>query len=49
MKGERVKKLHLDKLTIQNLSAVLDRDEQKRIKGGSENCQQGTTQVPIYC
>jgi hypothetical protein len=49
MKRKRATKLNLGKLTIQNLSTVLDRDEQKRVKGGSENGQAGTTQVPIYC
>lgn len=52
MKRREGKKLYLGKSTIQNLNTVfmeLDRDEQKKVKGGSEKAQQGTTQVPIFC
>jgi hypothetical protein len=52
MKRKEEKRLRLGKLTIQDLDTghtVLDTDEQKRIKGGSDNAQQGTTQVPIFC
>jgi hypothetical protein len=53
MKGERMKqkkekKLRLGKETIQDLNTVLDRDEQKRVQGGTAG-QQGTTEVPVYC
>lgn len=43
MKQKKEKKLHLGKVTIQNLDTVLAQDDQKRIKGG------GTTKLPIYC
>lgn len=49
MKQKKEKKLRLGKQTIQDLNTVLDRDDQKRVKGGSFNCQAGTTQVPIFC
>jgi len=42
-------KLQLKKSTVQNLNTVLDRDEQKKIKGGTNAATYGTTDVPIYC
>jgi hypothetical protein len=47
MKQKKEKKLGLGKETIQDLSIVLERDEQKWVKGGSQGF--GPTQVPIYC
>jgi hypothetical protein len=49
MKQKKEKKLRLGKETIQDLNTGLDRDEQKRVKGGTGTSQQGTTEVPIYC
>ena len=51
MKQKKEKKLRLGKETIQDLNTVLDRDEKKRLKGGTGTgtSQQGTTEVPIYC
>ncbi|MCP5106276.1 MAG: hypothetical protein GY950_23015, partial [bacterium] len=43
------KKLRLGKETIQDLNTVLAKDDQKKVKGGTGNGQQGTTEVPIYC
>ena len=43
------KKLRLGKTKIQDLNTALDSDAQKRVKGGTGNGQEGTTQVPIYC
>jgi hypothetical protein len=48
MKQKKEKKLRLGKETIQDLNTILNRDEQKRIKGGT-SAQQGTTEIPIYC
>ena len=44
MKQKKEKKLCLSKETLQDLSIVLERDEQKWVKGGF-----GPTLVPIYC
>lgn len=51
MKEKKEKKLRLRKETVQDLDTVLDRDEQKRVKGGTSTgtSQNGTTEVPIYC
>lgn len=49
MKEKKEKKLRLGKMTIQNLDSILDRDEQKVIKGGSENNPPGTTDLAIFC
>lgn len=49
MRQKKEKKLRLCKETIQDLDTVLDRDDQKRINGGSENQYVGTTQVPVFC
>ena len=52
MKQEKEKKLRLGKETIQDLdTAVLDRDEQKRVNGGTGSGQRngGTTEVPVFC
>jgi len=49
MKTKKEKKLSLGKETIQDLDTVLDRDDQKRIKGGTSTGTNGTTEVPIYC
>lgn len=43
------KKLQLKKITVQNLNTVLDRSEQKTVKGGTNVRPFGTTDVPIYC
>ncbi len=49
MKEKKDGKLRLNKITIQNLDSVLGRDEQKVIKGGSDNNQPGITNRPIFC
>jgi hypothetical protein len=49
MKQKKEKKLGLGKETIQDLDTVLDRDDQKWVKGGSQNEYVGTTQVPVFC
>jgi hypothetical protein len=49
MKQKKEKKLGLGKETIQDLDTVLDRDDQKWVKGGSQNDYVGTTQVPVFC
>ena len=49
MKQQNEKKLNLGKETIQDLNIVLDRDEQKRVKGGTANQGAGTTEVPFHC
>jgi hypothetical protein len=49
MKQKKEKRLCLDKQTIQNLDTVLDRDDQKRVKGGTDTIEPGTTQVPVFC
>ncbi|NIM11787.1 MAG: hypothetical protein GTO45_06680 [Candidatus Aminicenantes bacterium] len=49
MKPKEEKKLTLGKETIQDLDTVLDRDDQKRVKGGSKIEGLGTTEVPIFC
>jgi hypothetical protein len=46
---KKEKKLQLKKNTIQNLKTVLDRAEQKTVKGGTNVGPFGTTDVPIYC
>jgi hypothetical protein len=43
------KKLFLNKITVWNFDSVLDRDEQKKVKGGSDDLTRGTTNKPIYC
>ncbi|NIM10421.1 MAG: hypothetical protein GTO45_00390 [Candidatus Aminicenantes bacterium] len=47
MKQKKEKKLHLSKITIQNLDYNLDRDEQKKIRGGSK--PSGTTEIIVFC
>lgn len=50
MKNKQEKKrLRLGKQTIQELGKVLDKADQDRILGGSENCASWTTQVPVFC
>jgi hypothetical protein len=49
MKQKKEKKLRLDKETIQNLDIVLDKDDQERVKGGTNNGYPGTTDVPVHC
>ena len=46
---KKEKKLQLKKNTVQNLKTVLDRAEQKTVKGGTGVASYGTTDVPIYC
>jgi hypothetical protein len=48
-KKEKEKRLRLGKTKIQDFNTALDRDAQKRVKGGTGNGQEPTTQVPIYC
>jgi hypothetical protein len=49
MKPKKEKKLYLGKMTIQDLEKALDRDEQQKVKGGSQTTNPGTTDVPFYC
>jgi hypothetical protein len=50
VKQKKEKKLHLGKETIASLVSILDRDDQKRVKGGGfKKTRKGTTQIPIYC
>ncbi len=49
MKQKKEKKLRLDKETIRNLDIVLDKDDQKRVKGGTAKANLFNTQVPIFC
>ena len=49
MKEKKEKKLGLGKETIQDLDTILDRDEQKRARGGSKSDHLGTTEVPVFC
>jgi hypothetical protein len=49
MKPKQEKKLGLGKEIIRNLDSVLERDEQKRVKGGTLPKPQGNTDVPFYC
>jgi len=49
MKEKKEKKLHLNKITIQDIDSVLDGDRQKQIKGGSDVSQYGLTNIPIVC
>jgi hypothetical protein len=43
---KKEKKLRLGKIEIQNLTTALEKDEQKRIKGGKPVLN---TEVPIFC
>lgn len=43
MKQQKIKSLRLGKETVQNL----DREEQKKVRGGS--VIMGVTQVPVFC
>jgi hypothetical protein len=47
MKQKKEKKLRLSKETIQDLATVLERDDQKWVKGGSQYV--GMTQIPVFC
>ena len=50
MKEKKEKKLHLNKITIQDLDLVLDRMEQNEVRGGSESdTAPGTTKIPVLC
>ncbi len=49
MKKRSEKKLNLGKVTILNLQANLDRDEQKAVRGGSVMESAGTTKLAVYC
>ena len=51
MKTKNEKKLQLRKQTLQDLDCVLDRNDQQKVKGGTNTDPNtnGTTQVPIYC
>ncbi|MCP5050055.1 MAG: hypothetical protein GY940_23010 [bacterium] len=46
---KRVKKLQLNKVTIQDLAGRLDHNAQEEVKGGNGNNQSGTTCIPVYC
>jgi hypothetical protein len=49
MKQQKEKKLRLTKETIQDLDSVLDRDNQKKVKGGSQTDQTMNTQIRVFC
>jgi hypothetical protein len=49
MKEKKEKRLGLNKKTIQNLYTILERDDQRKVKGGSGQQQPGTTEVPFHC
>jgi hypothetical protein len=49
MKEKKEKKLRLDKITIQDFGSVLDGDQQKEIKGGSDTNLFGLTNIPVVC
>jgi len=49
MKKRSEKKLNLGKVTIQDLQANLDRDEQKAVRGGSVMEPARTTKLAVYC
>ena len=49
MKEKKEKKLQLGKVTVQDLTASLERDEQKAVKGGSLCSNTGTTEMVIFC
>lgn len=49
MKQQNVKKLSLNKVTIQDLQITLDRDELGMVRGGSATTQPGTTDIAVYC
>jgi len=46
---KKEKKLRLGKITIQNFTTTLNKDEQKQVRGGSHDPQPGGTAVPIFC
>lgn len=43
------KKLQLKKITIQDLDTVLDKDEQKMAKGGTDVVPMSFTIHPVFC
>lgn len=49
MKQQNVKKLSLNKVTIQDLQVTLDRDELGMVHGGSATTNPATTEPPIFC
>jgi hypothetical protein len=49
MKEKKEKKLRLDKITVQDFGSVLDGDQQKEIKGGSDANLFGLTNIPVVC
>ena len=50
MKEKKEKKLHLNKITIQDLDFVLHRVEQREVRGGSgSETGPGTTKIPVLC
>lgn len=49
MKKQEEKKLHLDKVTIENLDSIMEKNEQRMIRGGSDTGPNYTTIVPVYC
>jgi hypothetical protein len=48
MKPKKENKLRLGKETILDLDSALERDEQKRVMGGSLSDSRNTD-VPVYC
>jgi len=49
MKQQNVKKLSLNKVTIQDLQVALNSDELKMVHGGSATNPPGTTEPPVFC
>ena len=43
------KKLSLNKVTVRNLNATLDKGEQEAIKAGTGIVPLGTTNIVIFC
>ena len=43
------KKLRLNKITVQSFNIQLDREEQKKVNGGSDNSESLTTVTPVFC
>jgi len=49
MKQQNVKKLSLNKVTIQDLQVALNSDELRMVNGGSATTSPGTTEPPVFC
>jgi hypothetical protein len=49
MKKKKEQKLRSGKITVCDLAPTLKRDEQIRIRGGSDKNRAGVTILPVYC